>query len=1478
MLHTFFLFAQLVELQGQLSLVCSGISPTIPGRVTLYFGSRAAPSEPLAGGVKVRSPAGLETTQAFEVQCAPAQPIDPSRTTSSQWAQAITDACSSGEAKGRLIGDQNSKITCYKRYPDIEPLDSETGGNFHLVAVGETNDASTDLVPSTAAGLVRSFWVVPIDDMAPGWLALGQDPDGPLPMEPCPDLPAAGRTVRAPWKDEVAMSDEQCWGFPGKGRCILAQWASRVDGGGSISPLPVQGTTPPVSKKRKSDIKTDSVQAFCSNVPDGFLCPIVCSSSQRARRPFGVVQCQDGSWSISVKCRRSDRVCVSGVSPVQVETKNGRSLRLSGIIPDSKSECDLFSRKGKKCGALCAGQGEVSTGQVKCSSGRRRQVYWKALNKFDCLPASTDSLVNQPTIVHMEPGDRDSIQITADVIRDPTKILSPINTFFFREPTETMSCTALRNALELTRNRQDDEADDPDEDEEDDEEEDSGADEGGSCDADADFVQESNHCFPGEAGSGCAACSGEDFGNRDCWSSGSRSRECAGSPRSGDYLSCPFSGQFDGKAEACFAKPPEGYCVKKVCAFHGSQKSCRSYNPPTSGLFCVGDAEVQEPIDHVVIRYTCCNPNLLTFIGSCGRGSSGAGRRLVVSGPSRSSVFSVMAGAQNLAGTSWSLPSLLSCAPISLSSQLDKEKYEIPQKCSNLLPGESCEVGCGSKYLLQRKTGQGTFTCQWGLNRPPAGTLPECKLKPSGENTLQGKAQVDTTTTTTAIPPLCEVCAEIGNYADSRFEQCRFWGDPHITKSWRPKSRFNFQDTGIHRYARSNMCAGNFELHVFQCQYNRGRNAVAIGFAARMNGNETVFISDRRVETSGGVFVEPDAGILNDRAGVNVQSRDECVFFNVNVKHITKQPGFLHNFKLHMLGEDITADGICGAADLKSQYIAPSSPDMIFTREQHQYLCDTCVGAGATPPRGCSPDPADPPDFPSGCDFLAPLSGIDQVCTTEDDGRVAGLEDNGRNCAVYAVLNKKKSCNEYCRERGSTCVAAKSDRGPCKFPSSFNNEKCSKSNMYDVHCVCQKPDNTNPGTTPIQACEASDVTLQQAEGLCRANDFLQTAVFPPRYEEEGSKTTTEQDEADDMLKVPLIQQPWVDILATISRASIIILVEAMGCRTSRAIPAQGPQHYDKVLPEPLAATDEVAQGEDLELGPEALPAATLLTSKSLQQVEEAMDKKHRHEETSPSAHTGRSASTKADRPFVYCGVDVQPALPVVLPTSTVLASAFTLFVLKSHMVLAGMFGLLSLTAHCCMAYCASSDPGQIAEDPSEQGGALPPRAHKSWLYPKPILRHDHYCRWLHNVIGLRNHRAFIAMLVSLAMLVMAGLLADAWFLFSLLHKGIRAWPIEALSLLHLGFCSLFLRLELQILRIQVGLVSRNELNSEWKEDFFWTAPSGVPAKELEVEEYNELLDVEALVYDASRNEFDNGCFNNCWIFWCHSRSETSGDW
>ena len=55
-----------------------------------------------------------------------------------------------------------------------------------------------------------------------------------------------------------------------------------------------------------------------------------------------------------------------------------------------------------------------------------------------------------------------------------------------------------------------------------------------------------------------------------------------------------------------------------------------------------------------------------------------------------------------------------------------------------------------------------------------------------------------------------------GNFNDGRFEQCRFWGDPHITRSWRPKSRFNFQ--GLVRSSFDSFCLGSAYNNVYTCQ------------------------------------------------------------------------------------------------------------------------------------------------------------------------------------------------------------------------------------------------------------------------------------------------------------------------------------------------------------------------------------------------------------------------------------------------------------------------------------------------------------------------------------------------------------------------------------------------------------------------------------------------------------------------------------
>jgi len=81
----------------------------------------------------------------------------------------------------------------------------------------------------------------------------------------------------------------------------------------------------------------------------------------------------------------------------------------------------------------------------------------------------------------------------------------------------------------------------------------------------------------------------------------------------------------------------------------------------------------------------------------------------------------------------------------------------------------------------------------------------------------------------------------------------------------------------------------------------------------------------------------------------------------------------------------------------------------------------------------------------------------------------------------------------------------------------------------------------------------------------------------------------------------------------------------------------------------------------------------------------------------------------------------------------------------------------------CMLWVARVDPGQITENIEDQGAEpaeLPKRTHKSRLYPKPIRRYDHYCRWLQNVVGLMNHREFMMMLIGLTLVAVLGVVID----------------------------------------------------------------------------------------------------------------------
>jgi len=132
------------------------------------------------------------------------------------------------------------------------------------------------------------------------------------------------------------------------------------------------------------------------------------------------------------------------------------------------------------------------------------------------------------------------------------------------------------------------------------------------------------------------------------------------------------------------------------------------------------------------------------------------------------------------------------------------------------------------------------------------------------------------------------------------------------------------------------------------------------------------------------------------------------------------------------------------------------------------------------------------------------------------------------------------------------------------------------------------------------------------------------------------------------------------------------------------------------------------------------------------------------------------------------------------------------------------------------------------------------------------------------------------MCVGLVLIAVLGTAVDIIALIPIISKG--SWGAKILVVLHLAYSIILMALAGPILKIHIGLVSRNELASEWKRNDFYVIKRGkhgesIPVNELSDDEFNARFDT--FEYERRRNIFDHGCTNNWWSFWCIPRWPSS---
>ena len=139
------------------------------------------------------------------------------------------------------------------------------------------------------------------------------------------------------------------------------------------------------------------------------------------------------------------------------------------------------------------------------------------------------------------------------------------------------------------------------------------------------------------------------------------------------------------------------------------------------------------------------------------------------------------------------------------------------------------------------------------------------------------------------------------------------------------------------------------------------------------------------------------------------------------------------------------------------------------------------------------------------------------------------------------------------------------------------------------------------------------------------------------------------------------------------------------------------------------------------------------------------------------------------------------------------------------------------------------------------------------------------------------------MLIGLTLISFVGIVVDLWVAVLVAREGVL--QSKVFVALHLAYSISLLPIEGPMLTIHAGLICRNETAQEWKKKQNYVANDtslgdNVPVEQLDDDEYNDLFDQDAFVYDRTRNPFDKSIPSNCFNFWCMPRwpADENGEW